>query len=168
VSVRKILDVYDSRHPLIRTPRMSGAPSITVSALSRDTSSAEGFAFDFPFVEGFAFGVAFAFCSCHQGPLAESRGGSFGSTSHLFGHCTSDHDSLFRLPAPPGGKALHQPNGDLLLHQGGPRAALHANQLRVIHLATQHPVHPHRQFPGDGDFRHAAATTQPEPLIVLP
>jgi hypothetical protein len=50
---------------------MSGAPSITVSALSRDTSSepvtillpwsrpASGF--DFPFVEGFGFGVAFVF-----------------------------------------------------------------------------------------------------------
>src|SRR5712692_8842179 len=60
-----------------------GPPSITVSALSRDTSSgrvvnplpsrhlASGFAF--PLVEG--FGVAFVFCSFDQGPLLESRGG---------------------------------------------------------------------------------------------
>src|SRR5271157_2012029 len=42
--------------------------------------------FDFPFVEGFDFGVAFAFafCSCHQGPLTESCGGTTGSTNHLF------------------------------------------------------------------------------------
>ena len=33
-----------------------GPPSITVSALSRDTSSSEGF--DFPFVEGFVFALA--------------------------------------------------------------------------------------------------------------
>jgi hypothetical protein len=52
-------------------PWKAGPPSITVSALSRDTSSepvailllwsrpASGF--DFPFVEGFGFGVAFVF-----------------------------------------------------------------------------------------------------------
>jgi hypothetical protein len=34
------------------------SPSITVSALSRDTSAIEGF--DFPFVEAFGFDVAFA------------------------------------------------------------------------------------------------------------
>src|SRR5260370_28032679 len=62
---------------------MCGAPSITLSALSRDTSSdrvarrlrsgraASGF--DFPFVEG--FGVAFAFCSFDQVSLSESCGG---------------------------------------------------------------------------------------------
>lgn len=38
----------------------AGPPSITVSALSRDTYSREGFeGFAFPFVEGFDFGVAF-------------------------------------------------------------------------------------------------------------
>jgi hypothetical protein len=80
----------------VRTPRhsqrtrMSGAPSITVSALSRDTlsdrvarllrSSRVVSGFDLPFVEGFGFGVAlgvaFAFCSCDQGPLSESCDGS--------------------------------------------------------------------------------------------
>src|ERR1700690_179765 len=56
-----------------------GAPSITVSALSRDTSTDRRF-FLFPLVEGFGFGVAlgvaFALCSCDQGPLSESCGGS--------------------------------------------------------------------------------------------
>jgi len=47
-----------------------GHPSITVSALSRDTYSGEGFLdFDFPFVGGFDFGVAFDFCSFDQGSL---------------------------------------------------------------------------------------------------
>ena len=53
---------------------------------------------------------------------------------------TSDHDSLFRLPDFfREGKAPNQPNDELLLHQGGPRAALHANQLRITGLAAQHP-----------------------------
>ena len=93
--------------------------------------------FSFPFVEGFAFGVAFAFAlrsstkARFQNPAVE-----LGSTSHLFGHSTSDHDSLFRLPAYREARRSNQSNGDLLLHQGGPRAALHANQLRVVDFAA--------------------------------
>ena len=140
--------------PLKPKEGLNGAPSITVSALSRDTWTSEGFAF--PFVEVLFFDSRSLTKARFQNPAVD-----ICSTSHLFGHSTSDHDSWFRLPARPGGKALHQANGDLLLHQGAPRAALHANQLRVVHLATQHPVHPHRQFPGDRDLRYAAATTQP-------
>jgi hypothetical protein len=39
----------------------------------RSSSAAPGF--DFPFVEGFGFGVAFVFCSFDQGSLLESCGG---------------------------------------------------------------------------------------------
>ena len=125
----------------------------------------EGFVF--PFVESFCL-LAVALCFAHRPrPAFRILRWKLGSTSHLSGPCTSDHDSLFRLPALPGGKAPNQPNGDLLLHQGGPRAALHANQLRIIGLAAQHPVHPYRQLPGDGDFGHAAAPAQLQSLIVL-
>jgi hypothetical protein len=82
---------------------------------------------------------------------------------------TSDHDSLFRLPDFfQGGKAPNQPNDDLLLHQGGPRAALHANQLRITGPAAQHPVHPYRQLSGDRDLGYATAPAQLQSLIVLP
>src|SRR5437764_11847911 len=78
--------------------RRSGPPSITVSALSRDTSSSEGIlGFDFPFVEGFDFGVAFDLCSFDQGPLSESRGGTWFHQPSIRS-LDSDHDSLFRLP----------------------------------------------------------------------
>ena len=71
---------------------------------------------------------------------------------------TSDHDSLFRLPDFfQGGKAPNQANDVLLAHQGAPRAALHANQLRIMGRAAQHPVHPYRQLPGDCDLGHTAA-----------
>ncbi len=52
-----------------------------------------------------------------------------------------------------------------VFHQGGPRAALHANQLRVIRRAAQHPVHPHGQLAGHGDFRHRGPTTKLQTLI---
>lgn len=82
---------------------------------------------------------------------------------------TPDHDSLFRLPGFfQGGKAPNQANDVLLAHQGAPRAALHANQLRIIGLAAQHPVHPYRQLPGDRNLSHATAPAQLQPLIVLP
>jgi hypothetical protein len=71
-------------------------------------------------------------------------------------------------PTVRGGKAPNQPNDDLLLHQGGPRAALRANQLRITRLAAQHPVHPYSQLASDCDLGHAAATTQFQSLIVLP
>jgi hypothetical protein len=44
-----------------------------VARLLHSSSIAPGF--DFPFVEGFVFGVAFVFCSFDQGSLLESRGG---------------------------------------------------------------------------------------------
>src|SRR5579883_1078336 len=51
-------------HPPTAKEAKGGAPSITVSALSRDTCPCEGFSgFAFPFVEGFGVGVAFDFCS---------------------------------------------------------------------------------------------------------
>src|SRR5271157_4879335 len=78
-----------------------GPPSITVSALSRDTCTGEGF--DFPFVEGFGFavalGVAFAVALLMRPrPAFRILRWKFGSTNHLSGHSISDHDSLFRLP----------------------------------------------------------------------
>jgi hypothetical protein len=59
-----------------------GQPSITVSALSRDTSTSRK-VLTFPFVEGFGFGVAFAHATKarFQNPAVES-----GSTNHLSGH----------------------------------------------------------------------------------
>jgi hypothetical protein len=93
---------------------------------------------------------------------------NIGSTNHLSDHFTSDHDSLFELPdLSRGGKAPNQANDVLLAHHGAPRAALHANQLRVIRRAAQHPVHPYRQLSGDGDFRDSAAAAQLESLVVL-
>ena len=63
-----------------------------------------------------------------------------------------------------GGKAPNQPNDELLRHQGGPRAALHANQLRITGLAAQHPVHPYRQLSGDRNLGHATAPAQLQSL----
>ena len=65
------------------------------------------------------------------------------------------------------GKAPNQSNDDLRPHQGAPRAALHANQLRVTSLAAQHPVHPYRQLSGNRDLGHAIAAAQLQALLVL-
>jgi hypothetical protein len=58
--------------PLKPKPGLNEPPSITVSALSRDTSTVEGF--DFPFVEVLGCCCSLL-CSCDQGPLSESCGG---------------------------------------------------------------------------------------------
>jgi len=59
----------------------------------------EGFSgFDFPFVGGFDFGVALEFCSLTKARF-EDPAVELGSTNHLSGLATSDHDSLFRFPA---------------------------------------------------------------------
>ena len=50
----------------------------------------------------------------------------------------------------------------------GPRAALHANQPRVIGSTSQHPVHTHGQLARDGYFRHCVSSTEFQALIVLP
>jgi len=58
----------------------------------------------FPFVESFCF------CSCCRSCLAliaprlalRILRWKFGSTNHLSGHSSSDHDSLFELPGPSG------------------------------------------------------------------
>jgi hypothetical protein len=55
----EIRSLPSARRCHMRFRPQAGPPSITVSALSRDTSSHEGF--DFPFVEGFAFAVAIVF-----------------------------------------------------------------------------------------------------------
>jgi hypothetical protein len=93
-------------HPSLISPD-HGAPSITVSALSRDTSSApvaiprlasvlaSGFAF--PLVEGFGFGVAFVFLLIRPRLAFRIVRWKTGSTNHLSGHLTSDHDSWFEL-----------------------------------------------------------------------
>src|SRR5712692_9733787 len=52
-----------------------------------------------------------------------------------------------------------------VFHQGGPRAALHANQLRVIRRAAQHPVHPHGQLASHGNLRHRGPTAKLQTLI---
>jgi hypothetical protein len=53
--------------------------------------------FGFPFVEGFVFDVAFGSCSSTKA-RCENPAVETGSTNHLSGHRTSDHDSLSRLP----------------------------------------------------------------------
>jgi len=148
---------------------LGGPPSITVSALSRDTCSRGGFVgFAFPFVEGFDFGVAFDVCSFGQGSrLRILQWNSVPLTIYP----VSPLPIMIRCadsPTPRGGKAPNQPNDDLLLHQGGPRAALRANQLRITGLAAQHPVHAYRQLAGDRNLGHAAAPAQLQSLIVLP
>ena len=54
--------------------------------------------FDFPFVEGFGFGVAFVFCSFRPRLAFRILRWKTGSTNHLSGPFISDHDSLFELP----------------------------------------------------------------------
>ena len=108
-----------------------------------------------------------SFLHSDQGSLSKSSGGIWFHQPSIRS-LISDHDSLFRLPDFSGRRGAQSAKRWIVLHQGGPRATSHANQLRVIHLATQHPVHAHRQFPGDRHVRHAAATTQPQSLIILP
>ena len=135
-----------------------GAPSITVSALSRDTCTGEGFfRFCFSLRRGFRFGVASDFCSFDQGSLRESSSGTWF-------HSPSIRSLLLQImirypdsPTARGGKVPHQQYGELLRHQGAPRAALHANQLRITGLAAQHPVHANRQLAGDRNLGHAPA-----------
>jgi len=160
------------RIPTLAKSARVGQPSITVSALSRDTCRLRGVGFDFPFVERFWFGCCVWCCFlffAHRPRLASRiLRWKLGSTSHLFGHLLPtmirDSDS----PTFWGGKAPNHSNDELLRHQAAPRAALHANQLRITGLATQHPVHPYRQLAGDGDLSHATAPAQLESLIVLP
>jgi hypothetical protein len=64
--------------------------------LSRDTWAVK--VLGFPFVEGFAFDVAFGFLAHRPRLAARILRWKAGSTNHLSGHGTSDHDSLFRLP----------------------------------------------------------------------
>ena len=71
-------------------------------------------------------------------------------------------------PTPRGGKAPNQATDQLLRHQSAPRAALHANQLRVTALAAQHPVHAYRQLAGDRNLAHAATAALFQALIILP
>ena len=98
----------------------------------------------------------------------QNRAVELGSTNHLSGHSTPTMIRCSDSPTVQGGKAPNQPNDDLVLHQGGPRAALHANQLRVTALAAQHPVHAYRQLSGDRNLGHASASAQLQSLIVLP
>ncbi len=124
--------------------------------------------FDFPFVGGFGFGVAFVFAHSTKARFQESCGGRLVpptiypvSRLLIMIRCSDS-------PTSQGGKAPNQADDELLLHQGAPRAALHANQLRVTGLAAQHPVHAHRQLSGDRNLGHAAAPAQLQSLIVLP
>src|SRR5271156_278123 len=67
-------------------------PSMTLSALSRDTSSLRAASSSFLLVLTRAFAVSFISTKARcLNPAVES-----GSTSHLFGHRSSDHDSFFR------------------------------------------------------------------------
>ncbi len=52
------------------------------------------------------------------------------------------------------------------VHQAAARVDLHANQLRVIALFTQHPAQPHGQFSRDGDLGHRTTPAKLQPLIV--
>ena len=98
----------------------------------------------------------------------ENRAVELGSTHHLSGLVTSDHDSLCRLPDFSGRQgAPNQANDDLLAHQGAPGAALHAHQLRVTGLGAQHPVHAYRQFSGDRNLGYASTSAQLQSLIIL-
>jgi hypothetical protein len=121
--------------------------------------------FGFSLRGGVAFGFVFAHCTKarFQNPAVEP-----GSTNHLSGHLFPIMIRCSDSSTTRGGKVPNQPNDDLRAHQGGPRAVLHANQLRVAGLAAQHPVHPYCQLSGDRDLRHTPAPAQLQSLIVLP
>ena len=75
-------------------------------------------------MEGFAVGVAFAFCSLDQGSLSESRSGRLVP---LTIYPVTQLPIMIRRSDSPtlqGGKVPNQANDDLRLHQGAPRAAL--------------------------------------------
>jgi hypothetical protein len=94
---------------LRKKPRRIGPPCVVVSAESWATLyNRVGVVkrhldprrvLTFPFVEGFgvALGVAVALLMRPR-PAFRILRWTFGSTNHLSGHSTSDHDSLFRLP----------------------------------------------------------------------
>src|SRR5713226_1900111 len=103
-----------------------GAPSITVSALSRDTYSVRGGplipattrGFDFPFLELLVLRLRLLFAHSTQGSLSESRGGSFGSTNHLSDHglptmirCSDSPTVSGRQGAQSGQRCLTGPPG---------------------------------------------------------
>src|SRR6266849_1260027 len=109
-----------------QSTRMNGAPSITVSALSRDTYSVRGGplipattrGFDFPFVELLVLRLRLLFAHSTQGSLSESRGGSFGSTNHLSDHglptmirCSDSPTVSGRQGAQSGQRCLTGPPG---------------------------------------------------------
>src|SRR5271157_275981 len=73
-----------------------GPPSITVSALSRDTWTSEGFWF-FPSWKVLVL-LLVLLLLMRPRPAFRIARWKLGSTNHLSGHCRSDHDSLFRLP----------------------------------------------------------------------
>src|SRR5271157_504715 len=82
---------------LERKPKPKGGPpSITVSALSRDTWTSEGFWF-FPSWKVLVL-LLVLLLLMRPRPAFRIARWKLGSTNHLSGHCRSDHDSLFRLP----------------------------------------------------------------------
>jgi hypothetical protein len=89
-----------------------------------------------------------------------------GSTNHLFGPRTTDHDSFFRPRDCSREQGAQSAKRWTCVHQGGPRAALPAN--RVICATSEHPVHTHSQLARDGYFRHRVSSSELQPLIVLP
>ena len=64
-----------------------------------------------------------------------------------------------------GGKAPNQPSDGLFSTRVAHGAALHANQLRVIRRAAQHPVHPHGQLASHGNLCHRGSTAKLQTLI---
>ena len=115
----------------------------------------------------FTYWKAFDLALAHAtSSLSESCGGSLFHQPSIRS-LTSDHDSLFRLPDSSGRQGAQSAQRWTVFHQGGPRAALHANQLRITRRAAQHPVHPHGQLAGHGHFGHRSPTAKLQTLIHL-
>ncbi len=113
----------------------------------------------FPFIESFCFFRAFVFAHATRLAFRILRWNLVPPTIYP----ALENQIMIRCPNFPTlreGKAPNQSNDELLRHQGGPRAALHANQLRVIGLAAQHPIHPHGQLASDGDLSYTGASPQ--------
>src|SRR5580658_9505235 len=85
--------------------RFQVAPSITASALSRDTSPFEPRGRCAP-VSGPEISVWLATVLFDHGPVPKSTGGNRIPTSHLFG--VFHHDFYFNLPSAKGGQAPTQ------------------------------------------------------------
>ena len=133
----------------------SGHPSITASALSRDTS-----AFDrrLRFVRSRFFVFLpeiFSFSPTKARIVNPAVERWFHQPS--IRSSTTDHDSCFELPACAGRQGAQSKRRSHLRDQGAPRATLHGSHLRARGCGAQHPVQLHGKFACHGHFGHARA-----------